>query len=67
MATPSSIGSGERIGHADIAVACTLRFLAEAHPGLIDPAGMPALAAHAARMEALPVFQAIAQRFVPPA
>jgi glutathione S-transferase len=40
---------GERIGHADIAVACVLRFTSEAHPQLFDAARYPALAAHAAR------------------
>ena len=58
---------GERIGHADIAVAATLRFVGEAHPGLVSMAEFPALAAHAARLEALPVFQAMSQPFVPPA
>lgn len=58
---------GEAIGHEDIAVACMARFVAEAHPGLLPPADYPALAAHAARAEALPVFQAIAQPFIPPA
>jgi glutathione S-transferase len=58
---------GERIGHADIAVAAALRFIAEAHPGLIALADFPKLAAHAARLEALPVFQRIAQPFIPPA
>ena len=28
--------SGEKIGHADIAVACVLRFTGEAHPALFD-------------------------------
>ena len=59
--------SGARIGHADIAVAVALRFLTEAHPGLIDMAGYPAVVGHAARMEALPAFQAIQQPFLPPA
>lgn len=54
-------------GHADIAVACALRFIAEAHPGLIAPSGHPALQAHAARAEALPVFAEIAQPFIAPA
>ena len=36
---------GERIGHADIAVACVLRLTGEAHPELID-ARYPALKAH---------------------
>jgi glutathione S-transferase len=58
---------GERIGHEDIAVACALRFLGEAHPGLADRARHPALAAHAQRLEALPAFQAICQPFIPPA
>jgi glutathione S-transferase len=58
---------GERISHADIAVAAALRFIPEAHPGLIAMADFPALAAHAARLEALPVFQTIQQVFIPPA
>jgi glutathione S-transferase len=56
-----------RIGHADIAVGVVLRFLAEAHPGLVSMADFPALGAHAARLEALPVFQAIMQPFTPSA
>lgn len=58
---------GNHIGHADIAVAAALRFLAEAHPGLISMAEFPSLAAHAARLEALPAFQKIAQPFIAPA
>jgi glutathione S-transferase len=58
---------GDRLGHADIAVAVTIRFVTEAHPGLIAERRLPALAAHAAACEALPVFRAIAQPFVPPA
>ncbi|MCX7890386.1 MAG: glutathione S-transferase N-terminal domain-containing protein [Rhodobacteraceae bacterium] len=58
---------GERIGHDDIAVACALRHLAESLPDLWDPARHPALAAHAARAEALPVFAAVSQPFVAPA
>ena len=56
---------GERIGHADIMVACALRFTSEAHPQLFD-ARYPALQAHAARCEALPPFQEILQRLDPP-
>ncbi len=55
---------GDDIGHGDIMVACLLRFLKEAHPDLIDPAAWPALAAHAARCEALPAFQRCQQPFV---
>ncbi|MCR4520376.1 MULTISPECIES: glutathione S-transferase family protein [Bosea] len=58
---------GETPGHADIAAAVALRFIAEAHPGLVDVAAMPALAAHAAGLEALPVFVEISQPFVAPA
>lgn len=58
---------GNRIGHADIAVAAVLRFLSEAHPGLISITDFPALEAHAALMEALPVFQAVMQPFIAPA
>jgi glutathione S-transferase len=56
---------GDRIGHADIAVACALRFAGEAHPALFD-ARYPALQAHAARCEALPVFGEIVQPLAPP-
>jgi glutathione S-transferase len=58
---------GSRIGHADIVVATVLRFMAEVHGGLITMADYPALSAHAARLEALPAFQAIQQPFIPPA
>lgn len=57
---------GERIGHADIAVACVLRFTREAHPTLFSAERYPALAAHAARCEALPPFQEIVQPLAPP-
>jgi glutathione S-transferase len=58
---------GDRIGHADIAVAAMLRFVVEAHPGLVALAEFPALERHSARLEALPAFQAIRQPFIPPA
>jgi glutathione S-transferase len=54
---------GESPGHADIAVACMLRFLSEAHPGRFDVNAFPALSSHAARSEALPVFQRVVQPF----
>jgi glutathione S-transferase len=53
---------GERLSHADVAVACALRFLGEAHPTLWATAAFPALAAHAARCEALPEFGELSQR-----
>ncbi|CCE02351.1 glutathione S-transferase family protein [Bradyrhizobium sp. STM 3809] len=57
---------GENIGHADIAVTCALRFTREAHPQLFDDTRYPALAAHAAKCEALPPFQEIVQPLAPP-
>ena len=57
---------GTRIGHADIAVACVLRFAGEAHPALFPAARYPELAAHCARCEALPVFAEIMQPLAPP-
>ena len=54
---------GSQLNHADIALACMLRFVHEAHPGVLDDARWPALAQHSARCEALPVFQEIAQPF----
>jgi glutathione S-transferase len=57
---------GDRIGHADIAVACALRHVSDSHPGLIAFDRLPALAAHCERLEAMPVFQEIQQPFIPP-
>ena len=56
---------GDRIGHADIAVACVLRFIGEAHPALFDTR-YPALKAHADACEALPPFKEIVQPLAPP-
>ncbi|OCK56102.1 glutathione S-transferase family protein [Bradyrhizobium sp. LMTR 3] len=56
---------GERAGHADIAVACVLRFVGEAHPALFD-ARYSALKAHSAACEALPAFKEIVQPLAPP-
>jgi len=57
---------GTRIGHADIAAACALRFTGEAHLPLLDRTRYSALAAHAARCEALAPFQEIVQPLAPP-
>ena len=57
---------GDRIAHADIALACVLRFTREAHPQLFDALRYPALAAHADRCEALPPFKDIVQPLSPP-
>lgn len=58
---------GDRIGHCDIAVTCSIRHLGDVHPELADARTYPALAEHAIRMEALPVFEEISQVFMPPA
>ncbi|MCW5892015.1 MAG: glutathione S-transferase family protein [bacterium] len=55
---------GEALGHADVAVACALRFVHEAHPGVFDADAHPALAAHAERCEALEPFRLVQQPFV---
>ena len=65
-ARPGPYLIGDSLGHADIALACALRFASEAHPGLIALADYPALAAHCLRLEAMPVFQQIRQSFIPP-
>ena len=63
-ATPFWFGATP--GHPDIAVACALRFLAEAHPALHAPARRPRLAAHAAACEVMPVFASVVQPFSAP-
>lgn len=65
-ATPGPWWFGERLGHADIAVTCALRFAHDAHPGVLDMEACPALSAHCAAMEAMPVFREIQQEFIPP-
>ncbi len=54
---------GDSLSHADIAVACVLRFTSEAHQEIFSEARWPKLAAHAARCEALEPFQEIFQPF----
>lgn len=66
-ARPTEWWFGEAMGHADIAVGCAMRFVSEAHPGLIDAGELPALAKHAERCEATEPFRAIYQQFIPPA
>ncbi len=65
---PKEYWFGDRIGHADIGVTAALRHFRDSHP---DLAAMlekcPAMAAHAAKLEAMPVFQEISQPFIPPA
>jgi glutathione S-transferase len=63
---PRAYWFGDAPGHADIAVACALRFTREAHSGLFDPLRWPALEAHAGRCEALERFRRLAQPLKPP-
>ena len=63
-ARPTPFVLGERVTHADIALACALRFLGEAHPSLYQPAEWPALAAHAFRCEELPELRAVCQPLI---
>ncbi|HEX4368746.1 MAG TPA: glutathione S-transferase family protein [Rhodopila sp.] len=55
---------GPTLSHADIAVACAIRFNTEAHGTSMTR--WPALKSHAEHCEALEPFQAIAQTFLPP-
>ena len=57
---------GDAITHADIAAACAMRFLREAHPAIHAAGSWPALAAAAARCEATPAFASVMQVFDPP-
>ena len=54
---------GPSLSHADIAVACALRFVAESQARTFEPAAFPALSAHLAGCESLSVFQKISQPF----
>ena len=57
---------GDRPGHADIACACALGFLAEVHPAILASGNWPSLRGHAEICEALEPFQIVKQRFKPP-
>jgi glutathione S-transferase len=63
---PGRFWFGGEPGHADIAVACALRFLAEAHPAIHAVGAWPGLAEHSARCEAMDAFRGVVQAFIPP-
>ena len=65
-ARPTPYWFGDAIGHADITVACALRFAREAHSEIFSPTRWPTLIGHSDRCETLPVFKAIVQPFSPP-
>jgi len=54
---------GERISHADIAMACLYTFVTSAHPGFVTPEQLPALFAHAERCESMSEFSSVFQPF----
>ncbi|MGL5737031.1 MAG: glutathione S-transferase family protein [Beijerinckiaceae bacterium] len=66
-ARPGPYWFGPSMSHADVALAVAWRFTTEAHPDVIAPDAYPALRAHSAHHEALPVFRTIQQAFIPPA
>jgi glutathione S-transferase len=55
---------GDALSHADVTVGCLVRFVSEAHPGLLDETRYPRLLGHAARCEARPSFREISQPIV---
>ena len=57
---------GDRIGHPDIAVACAMRFLGEAHPAIFGLGRWPRLVSHGQHCETLQPFKAVTQIFTPP-
>lgn len=57
---------GASINHADIAVACAIRFTREAHPTAFENPRWPALSAHSERCEGMEPFRAIVQPLIPP-
>lgn len=63
---PGDYWFGDRMGHADIAVACSFRHLTEALPDVVGAGEYPALRAHSARLEATDVFKENRQEFIPP-
>ncbi|HEX5263777.1 MAG TPA: glutathione S-transferase family protein [Phenylobacterium sp.] len=56
----------DRLSHADVALAATVRFTREAFGADFDWGRWPALIAHSDACEALPLFAEIAQPLIPP-
>lgn len=52
---------GDTLSHADIAVACALRFISEAHPEVYASLTLPLVARDASHCERMPVFRRIVQ------
>jgi glutathione S-transferase len=54
------------LSHADVAVACAMRLLREAHGERFDHSRWPALTRHSETCESLDAFKAVVQPFLPP-
>jgi glutathione S-transferase len=65
-AKPGPFWMGDRISHADIALACTMRFLTDVHDTIFSLSRYPAIQRHAEYFEAMPIFQEISQPFLAP-
>jgi glutathione S-transferase len=63
---PAAFWFGDRPGHADVSVACAMRFLGEAHPAIAARGVWPKLTDHAAACEGMAAFRAVVQPFNPP-
>lgn len=57
---------GDRLGQADITLACVWRFLTEAHPGLAPAASVPRIAGTCAALESTAPFRRLSRPFTPP-
>lgn len=64
--SPSEFWFGDTLTHADVAVTCAMRFLAEAHRESFELSRWPALATLSATCESLDAFKASVQAFTPP-
>ena len=58
---------GDRLFHADVAVAAAFRFVNEAHPGIVAPSTVPHVTAFCRELEDMALFKTISQAFIPPA
>jgi glutathione S-transferase len=63
---PSEFWFGDTLTHADIAIACAMRFLHEAHSESFDMSRWPALGTLAATCETLDAFKSAVQPFIAP-
>ena len=63
---PTPFWNGEAPGHADIAVAVSIRHASDSHPALVDQSARPALRTLCDTLEATTLFQDISQPFLPP-